>query len=116
MQEQLKVCPACGSNEMDFGVSEAESCEDAMIWVQCLHCEARGPVYPRYGDGKEKAILEWNKIPRALKWQRTPPAEAGFYFYRNFFGCAQVVNFMPKLMDCADRDGEWAGPIPVPVE
>lgn len=115
MQEQLKVCPACGSIEMDFGVSEAESCEDAMIWVQCLHCDARGPAYPRYVCGREKAINAWNDMPRALKWQRTPPSKAGFYFYRNLFGCVQVVKFIPQIMTLADRNGEWAGPIPEPA-
>lgn len=117
MQEQLKVCPACGSIEMDFGVSESdlENYREAMIWVECSSCDARGPAYPRNAGGKEKAINAWNDMPRALKWQRTPPTKAGFYFYRNLFGCVQVVKFLPQIMTLADRNGEWAGPIQEPA-
>lgn len=134
MQEQLKVCPACGSIEMDLGVSEAQSCEDAMIWVQCLHCDARGPAYPRYVCGREKAITAWNDMPRALKWQRTSPTKAGFYFYKSSKGQIMVTHIeslelvhrrglTAVMMVDGDVEqeldrlpGQWAGPITEPVE
>ena len=116
MQEQLKVCPACGSAELGFGVSESdlENYREAMIWVECSFCDTRGPAYPRYVCGKEKAINAWNDMPRALKWQRTPPTKAGFYFYRNSFRCIQIVNVFAGMLPNCQREGEWAGPIPVP--
>ena len=55
-----------------------------------------------------------NAVPR-LEWTRTPPEKAGFYFYRNLFGCVQVVRYSPRRMRRPDCGGEWAGPIPFPA-
>lgn len=52
-----------------------------------------------------------------LQWTKTPPIEAGFYFYRNVFGCVQILHvFEGQLAACRERPGEWAGPIPEPGE
>ena len=82
MQEQLKDCPACGSAELGFGVSESdiENYREAMIWVECSFCDTRGPAYPRYVCGKEKAINAWNDMPRASSGNEPRQPKRGFIF------------------------------------
>ena len=102
MQEQLNSCPFCGSCNVEIGYLIPP------FHVHCKDCGAQGPPSKDW----TLAGLGWNAA--SLEWTKTPPTKAGFYFYRNFFGCIQVVNVFAGLVHSCQREGEWAGPIPVP--
>lgn len=52
--EELKPCPNCGS--MDFIME----CQGKKCYLECLFCDTQGPK--TYGI--DKAIQEWNNLPR----------------------------------------------------
>lgn len=104
MQIQLKPCPFCQGKEIVIRPSLRP------FRAYCKSCGAEGPP----SRDSNMAALYWNA--GSLEWTRATPTEAGFYFYRNFFGCVSVVKFLPKLIEFHDCKGEWAGPIPEPVK
>lgn len=70
-------------------------------------------------------IYAWNALPRALTWTTEPPKVAGWYWYSMGKGhavcllvCADGKAKLSKdhFTDAELLGGEWAGPIPAPVE
>lgn len=104
MPERLNRCPFCAGHHVEIGNTFPP------FQVQCKDCGAQGPP----SNDWTLARLAWNAA--SLEWTKTPPGKAGFYFYRNLFGCVQVLNFRPHLTLRYGTSGEWAGPIPLPVE
>lgn len=50
--KELKPCPFCGSQDLDFDDNGEEN-----YWVYCKSCDADGSL----GKGKDGAIEVWNK-------------------------------------------------------
>lgn len=119
MPEVILPCPACGSND-----SECIFGEDEMYSVDCGNCAMRGPAE----RNPDAAIAAYNTLPRALTWTTEPPKVAGKYWWRPVgkkIGRIRdifVRNGDAGFLDHNYRfikdigDGEWAGPIPTPLE
>ena len=118
MPEVILPCPACGSIDC-----ECLFAEDEMYSVDCVDCSMRGPAE----RNPDSAIAAWNSLPRALRWTHEPPKVAGWYWWRTSKGqnvnTIQVWSRSGVLGYCLDTEfitdlnrGEWAGPIPAPIE
>ena len=120
MPEVILPCPACGGAVEISGGDEWHNQHSFFIECQCGVC--------RVGDTvREDCIKRWNALPRALRWTNEPPKVAGWYWWRTSKGqnvnTIQVWSRSGVLGYCFDTEfitaldrGEWAGPIPPPVE
>lgn len=88
----------------------------------CSHC------------GSTDIQIDWNALPRHLRWTKEPPTEPGWYFFRGNIPGYQENN--PPVYVDVQKDAviltrhapwilsilidnyalEWAGPIQEPVE
>ncbi len=86
MQEQLKVCPACGSAELGFGVSESdlENYREAMIWVECSFCDTRGPAYPDMYVARKRQLMPGTTCRVPLNGNEPRQPKRGFIFTATF--------------------------------
>lgn len=92
------------------------------FFIECAECGMRGPVE----CDPYHAQQSWDWIPRALRWTHEPPKVAGWYWWRwaNFQEhiCIQVRHGLivehprKQLRDAEEIGGEWAGPIPAPLD
>ena len=94
------------------------------FFIECTECSMRGPVE----CDPYHAQQSWDWIPRALRWTHEPPKVAGKYWWRpsgKKIGRIRdmfVRNGEVGFLDHNDRfikdtgDGEWAGPIPAPLD
>ena len=127
MPEQLKPCPACGFAETDddrFALSYRLATQ-----LICPKCGVYGPT----GEEYEDAITAWNSLPRrpdyndvdcagcperrrsALTWTTEPPKVAGWYWHHMPPAFGTVVEYFdPEISEAGC--GQWAGPIPTPLE
>lgn len=124
--EKLLPCPYCGSNRPYLrGTGIA-------IFAWCPDCCRAG------NDTLEarQAIKVWNELVRPLWWSRQTPTEPGFYWWRQdrdnskvahvFWGArlhsankvlfAEFTDEEDVVHDVTGLVGEWAGPIPMPME
>lgn len=144
MPEQLKPCPACGSDNVECLVCtiNADENQDVHFHIACEACYTSGPI----ADNGKIAADKWNSLPRRpdyndtdcagcperrrslLTWITVPPKVAGKYWWRpsgKRIGRIRdmfVRNGEVGFLDRNDRfikdldEGEWAGPIPTPLE
>ena len=119
-------CPACGSTDCDCLVCTINADESQTIHfhMACNKCFTSGPI----ADDAESAKKLWDSILRALTWTHEPPKVAGKYWWRpsgKKIGRIRdmfVRNGEVGFLDHNDRfikdtgDGEWAGPIPAPLD
>ena len=135
---ELKPCPACGEAKSIVFIQEEFNNE----WRGHCRCGHVG----RYCATREAAITAWNSLPRrpdyndvdcagcperrrcALTWTNEPPKVAGKYWWRpsgkkigrirDMFVRSGEVGFLDRndrfIKDTGD--GEWAGPIPAPID
>ena len=126
MPEVILPCPACGSTDCECLVCTINADENKTIHfhMACNKCFTSGPI----ADDAESAKKLWDSIPRALRWTHEPPKVAGKYWWRpsgKKIGRIRdmfVRNGEVGFLDRNDRfikdtgDGEWAGPIPAPID
>lgn len=138
MPEQLKPCPACGSDNVECLVCtiNADENQDVHFHIACEACYTSGPI----ADNGKIAADKWNSLPRrpdyndvdcagcperrrsALTWTTEPPKVPGFYFLKMASGTISMVYLSEA--DIMDNDwhgsiGQWvanAGPIHTPRE
>ena len=116
-------CPACGDNDvkMDFSAFNGTLIGH---YVRCNMCALRGPLC----DGENEAARRYNALPRALTWTTEPPKVAGWYSWRSGKG-QNITMIQTHIFNgvCGYWDGngvfktdlnrgEWAGPIPAPID
>ena len=144
MPEVILPCPFCGMKYNEKAVMLVlEQCDTDGYFVQCLDCGACGPVgYPEEYDhydsaavqmaedeAKAKALDLWANIkPRALRWTYEPPRVAGWYPWRSGKGQNMTmiqIHIFNGVCGFWDGNGvfktdlnrgEWAGPIPAPID
>lgn len=120
---ELKPCPHCGSDNVECLICtiNADENQDVHFHIACEGCYTSGPI----ADTGEIAGKLWNSLPRALRWTTEPPTVAGWYWYSMGKGhavcllvCADGKAKLSKdhFTDAELLGGEWAGPIPAPVE
>ena len=121
MPEVILPCPACGAveNESDkFGLSYRLG-----VQIVCHKCGMYGQVAEDFNE----AVGKWNALLRALTWGTEPPKVPGWYWWRTSKGqnvnTIQVWSRSGVLGYCFDTEfitaldrGEWAGPIPAPID
>ena len=142
MPEQLKECPACGSDNVECLVCtiNADEKQDVHFHIACESCYTSGPI----ADNGKIAADKWNSLPRrpdyndvdcagcperrrsALTWTTEPPKVPGWYWWRwaKYQGwmCLAVRDGLivehPRkvLRHAQDIGGQWAGPIAPPGE
>ena len=112
-------CPACGGDCLIVAKNYPSG-----KWHTYCDCGQIGRLYPT----REEAIKAHNALPRALRWTHEPPKVAGKYWWRpsgKKIGRIRdmfVRNGEVGFLDHNDRfikdtgDGEWAGPIPAPID
>ena len=105
MPEVIFTCPLCGREpKVNRGCGVVTCCEISVDDVGA-----------------------WNALPRALTWTNEPPKVAGWYWWRTSKGqnvnTIQVWSRSGVLGYCFDTEfitaldrGEWAGPIPAPID
>ena len=123
MPEVILPCPACGSDVKISGGDEWHNQHSFFIECQCGVC--------RVGDTvRETCIERWNDLPRyrPLTWTNEPPRVAGWYPWRSGKGQnmtmiqIHIFNGVCGFWDgngvfITDLNrGEWAGPIPPPID
>ena len=113
MPEVILPCPFCGNT------SPRTTAKIDGVWCDKEECPNRQNTY---------AVDVWNALPRALRWTHEPPKVAGKYWWRpsgKKIGRIRdmfVRNGEVGFLDHNDRfikdtgDGEWAGPIPAPLD
>ena len=131
MPEQLKPCPACGSDNVECLVCtiNADEKQDVHFHIVCGACYTSGPI----ADNGKIAADKWNSLPRrpdyndvdcagcperrhnALTWTTDPPKVPGWYWHYMPPAFGTVIEFFDPEISDAGR-GEWAGPIPEPLE
>lgn len=121
---KMERCPCCNSNSVML--IKDQSYVQAPFYVQCGELCHRNHVTASVTPAE--AIARWNALPRALRWTHEPPKVAGKYWWRpsgKKIGRIRdmfVRNGEVGFLDRNDRfikdtgDGEWAGPIPAPIE
>ncbi len=122
MPEVILPCPACGAVENE-GDKFALSYRLGTQFI-CHKCGMYGPV----ADDFHEAVERWNALPRALRWTYEPPKVAGWYPWRSGKG-QNITMIQTHIFNgvCGYWDGngvfrtdlnrgEWAGPIPAPLE
>ena len=123
MPEVILPCPHCRTDRY-LRVQSFKALKFMLFRVICNGCGVSGPA----GDTRKSAIEAHNALPRALTWTHEPPKVAGKYWWRpsgKKIGRIRdmfVRNGEVGFLDRNDRfvkdtgDGEWAGPIPPPIE
>jgi hypothetical protein len=112
-------CPACGGESVIIRSSFPSNKKR----VHC-RCGMGGPLL----QTEESAISAWNSLPRALTWTNEPPKVAGWYHWRSGKG-QNMTMIQTHIFNgvCGFWDGngvfktdlnrgEWAGPIPSPID
>ena len=144
MPEQLKPCPACGSDNVECLVCtiNADEEQDVHFHIACEACYTSGPI----ADNGKIAADKWNSMPRrpdyndvdcagcperrhsALTWGEEPPKVAGWYPWRSGKGQNMTmiqIHIFNGVCGFWDGNGvfktdlnrgEWAGPIPAPID
>lgn len=108
-------CPACGSQNCNFGLVENYTLGYDEHFIECWCCDMQGP----YCDTEEAAIAAWNALPRALTWTTEPPTVPGWYWARpdNAHPSAdQLIVYYIDPSCVPDWMVQWAGPITPPRE
>lgn len=58
MTDELKPCPFCGSENIEYGIREMYLCRD--IYIKCKSCGGRIQICAEYG--REELIKRWNRM------------------------------------------------------
>ena len=130
MPIKILPCPYCGNKEPELEILPTTDCRQR---IMCRECITIGPLI--IGEDFEavriQAIEAWNALPRRLRWTKERPTEEGVYWYRDEFltpfTLTRVFRDREKKMkvygvriigtlNLYEMPGEWAGPIPEPVE
>ena len=113
MEEELKPCPMCKDTSVDYYYED-----DNEVSVLCRQCGFE----TRYHRKEKSAAREWNALPRRLRWTKEKPTKEGWYWLKEE-GRHAVVKMTaggmisePYVRHVNEVDGEWAGPIPEPME
>ena len=134
MPEQLKECPACGSDNVECLVCtiNADENQDVHFHIACESCYASGPI----ADNGKIAADKWNFLPRHpdyndvdcagcperrrgyLTWTTEQPRVPGWYWHKNCLGVTMMdLRSLDASSNIKPIDGwQWAGPIPLPLE
>ena len=144
MPEVILPCPACGS-EHTVVAKNFSPWFTAGSHVLCIDCQMQGPIAcsQREEDAitiedlremieptgfESAAIAAWNRLPRALTWTTAPPKVAGWYPWRSGKGQNMTmiqIHIFNGVCGFWDGNGvfktdlnrgEWAGPIPAPID
>lgn len=114
---ELKPCP----NPKCMGKAPIIK-EGARIDIVCPNCLL---ALPAPLGSLEWLVDQWNALPRALTWTTEPPKVPGWYWFSVCKGhavcilvCADGKAKLAKdhFTDAELLGGEWAGPIPTPLE
>ena len=104
-------------------IVNGETIKEGHVWhfVNCEKCrEQRSGLYP---INSKEAITEWNSIPRALTWTRDPQLGA-WNWWRDEYSCIPryvyldgtvAITMQIARVPYQDLGGQWAGPIPEPL-
>lgn len=109
---ELKPCPICSSLSVGLCPGEDEITHEIYNQAFCTSCGVSGP---RVFADEISAIAAWNSLPRALTWTTEPPKVAGWYWHHMSPAFGTVIEFFDPEISKAGC-GEWAGPIPMPLE
>lgn len=115
ISEKLKPCPVCGHTNPQYEYG---------IHVICPSCGLSFPT------DEEHAAEVWNSLPRKLHWTKEKPTQEGWFWHRRdkrdeVVIIVEIVNILDKLSAVFGKtaypldtlpNGEWAGPIPLPME
>ena len=119
---ELNPCPICSSLSVGLCPGEDEITHEIYNQAFCTGCGVSGP---RVFADEISSIAAWNSMPRALRWTHEPPKVAGWYWFSVCKGhavcilvCADGKAKLAKdhFTDAELLGGEWAGPIPTPLE
>lgn len=124
MPEVILPYPACSSLSVGLCSGTDEITHELYNQAFCTSCGVSGPKV--FAD-EISAIAAWKALPRALRWTHEPPKVAGWYWWRTSKGqnvnTIQVWSRSGVLGYCFDTEfitaldrGEWAGPIPPPID
>jgi len=117
MPGKMMPCPHCNRRK-NIAIQQMSKYE---WFCRCSNCGMSGPVEV----SKDNAIDAWNALPRHLKWTKEKPTKDGAYWYRKTAGermIAFIEDEMVTILDFPGEepldffDGEWAGPLPAPME
>ena len=131
MSEELTLlpCPACGGKADILDAFERDDKGHVAIgWSACCISVCGVPFGDEHGS-REKAAALWNALPRALTWTNEPPKVPGWYWFNDEYGIriAWIKHDSRKMNELyaviggvgnwmSNLHGQWAGPIPEPVE
>lgn len=116
MTRKILPCPHCGG--------DAYAVKGPVTFsVLCDDCGTHGPCTPE----EQEAVDAWNRLPRRLTWQKTPPSVRGHYWYiAPHLGRYGIVFYdgVEGFRSPSGSEGwffdvtafSWAGPIPEPKE
>ena len=120
MPEVILPCHECGDDGCLIVIQGLPS-EEWSVHCGCGHAG-------RYCATEEDAIKAHNAMHRALTWTTEPPKVAGKYWWRpvgkklghirDMFVRSGEIGFLDmnnRFIKDID-DGEWAGPIPPPID
>lgn len=117
MSEELTLlqCPACKNTNVVLRV-------DTRAYGFCTACGMCGPCAPKVNV--EYAVRQWNALPRSLAWT-TEPQLGAWNWWRDEYSCIPryvyqdgtvAITMLIARVPYQYLGGQWAGPIPEPVE
>ena len=123
MPEVILPCTHCRTDRY-LSVQSFKALKFMLFRVICNGCGVSGPA----GDTRKSAIEAHNALPRALTWTHEPPKVAGWYSWMSGKG-QNITMIQTHIFNgvCGYWDGngvfrtdlnrgEWAGPIPAPID
>ena len=123
--EVIFPCPHCSSLSIGLCSGGDEITHEVYNQAFCTSCGVRGP---RVFADEIAAIAAWNALPCSLRWKHEPPKLAGWYPWRSGKGQNMTmiqIHIFNGVCGFWDGNGvfktdlnrgEWAGPIPAPIE
>ena len=112
---KLKPCPWCGA-PAERRIGDTGPANAYRKWVECTACPCRTSVHLTEDADDRPADEEWNALPRALVWTTEPPADSGWYWFRDKGGEPRILGIGLDLTQFDTLPAQWAGPIPAPQE
>ena len=129
----LFTCPECGGEcdaaELialydDIRAGHVSDAEVVGLWIEKLDARRVACLTTSEHGSREKAAASWNALPRALTWTRDPQLGA-WNWWRDEYSCIPryvyqdgtvAITMLIARVPYQYLGGQWAGPIPEPVE